>query len=73
MIEKEDSGTNYEAYGYLDVDIGNKMSNKNREMWRRQPSNHLSIKKGKGHTVKLNDVRFYERSGFLKKTSAQTL
>ena len=56
MIEKEDSGTNYEAYGYLEVDIGSKMSNKNREMWRRQPSNHLSMKKGRGHTVKLNNV-----------------
>ncbi|XP_066912041.1 uncharacterized protein [Clytia hemisphaerica] len=73
MIEKEDSGTNYEAYGYLDVDIGNRMSNKNREMWQRQPSNHLSIKKGKGHTVKLNDVRFYERAGFLNEASKQTM
>ncbi|XP_066931597.1 uncharacterized protein [Clytia hemisphaerica] len=73
MIENEDSGTNYEAYGYVNVDTGNKLSNKNREMWRRQPSNHLSIKKGTGHTIKLNDIKFYERSGFIKETSKQTL
>ena len=70
IFRANDAGSNYEPYGYLNVDIGNKVGNQRRQMWYVSQSDHLSVPNKHGYTVQLKDQYFTEAVDFME--SGQT-
>ena len=66
IFQTNDAGSNYEPYGYLNVDIGNKVGNQRRQMWYVSQSDHLSVPNKHGYTVQLKDQYFTEAVDFME-------